>query len=69
MSSKARKRIVQSTSPNVPSSLALVLKGVVGALNKGRRDRGEELLTEEQLGTICTHNAIGFFGFSKIQQN
>eukprot|EP00590_Aulacoseira_subarctica_P009717 CAMPEP_0172436254 /NCGR_PEP_ID=MMETSP1064-20121228/71627_1 /TAXON_ID=202472 /ORGANISM="Aulacoseira subarctica , Strain CCAP 1002/5" /LENGTH=372 /DNA_ID=CAMNT_0013184651 /DNA_START=87 /DNA_END=1205 /DNA_ORIENTATION=- len=69
MSSKARKRIVQSTSPNVPSSLTLVLKGVVSALNKGRQDRGEEMLTEEQLGTICTHNAIGFFGFSTIELN
>lgn len=66
LSGKARKRIIQSTSPNVPSSLPLVLRGVVNALNQGRQDRGEEVLTEEQVGRICTQNAINFFGFTKL---
>jgi TatD DNase family protein len=67
LSSKARKRIVQSTSPNVPSSLPLVLRGIVTALNQGRLERGEEILTEEQVGRICTQNAINFFGFTKLK--
>lgn len=66
MGSKARKRVLQSISPNVPSSLPMVLRGVVNALNTGRQERGEELLTEEQVGRICTQNAIDFFGFTKV---
>jgi len=63
---KARKRIVKSISPNVPSSLPMVLKAVVNALNKGRQERDEELLSEEHVGTLCTRNAIDFFGFRPV---
>jgi len=65
LNGKKRKRLLKGIYPNVPSSLTLVLKGVVDVLNEGRRERGEEELSCEELGRITTENAVEFFGFPK----
>ena len=61
LSSKKRKRL-KSLYPNVPSSLPLVLEAVCNEVNLGREERGETILSVEELGHITTNNAIGFFG-------
>ena len=62
LSSKKRKRLLKSLYPNVPSSLPLVLEAVCNEVNLGREERGETILSVEELGHITTNNAIGFFG-------
>jgi TatD DNase family protein len=66
LKSKQRKRQIKSISPNVPSALPLVLAAVTNALNDGRLQRGEDLLTKEVVAKHTTQNAIEFFGFSAI---
>lgn len=63
LNSKQRKRLLNSTYPNVPSSLVRVLEGVTKALNEGQRTRGETELTQAEVAAKCTTNAKTFFGF------
>jgi len=62
LSSKKRKRLLKSLYPNVPSSLPLVLEAVCNEVNLGREERGEAILSVEELAHITTNNAIDFFG-------
>ena len=64
LSSKKRKQLKSSLypSPNVPSSLPLILEAVCNEVNLGREERGETILSVEELGNITTNNAISFFG-------
>ena len=62
LSSKKRKQLKSSLYPNVPSSLPLILEAVCNEVNLGREERGETILSVEELGHITTNNAIGFFG-------
>ena len=62
LSSKKRKQLKRSLYPNVPSSLPLILEAVCNEVNLGREERGETILSVEELGNITTNNAISFFG-------
>ena len=66
LNAKKRKRIQNSTFPNVPSSLPLVLEEVVTCLNAGRAKRNQVLLERDEVARITTENAIRFFGFKGI---
>jgi TatD DNase family protein len=67
LNAKKRKRIQNSTFPNVPSSLPLVLDEVVNCLNEGRVKRNQVLLERDEVARITTENAIRFFGFKGIK--
>lgn len=58
LNSKKRKRLQQSTYPNVPSSLPLVLQKVTECLQQHT-----PTLTLEQVAAATTQNAQSFFGF------
>mmetsp|Transcript_7655 Transcript_7655/g.11244 ORF Transcript_7655/g.11244 Transcript_7655/m.11244 type:complete len:394 (-) Transcript_7655:831-2012(-) len=66
LSSKKRKKLLKTTYPNVPSSLPLVLRAVTEHLNKGRTNRGESMLSEDDVATASFNNAVRFFGFKVI---
>ncbi|KAG7342884.1 TatD-related deoxyribonuclease [Nitzschia inconspicua] len=57
LNSKKRKRLQQSTYPNVPSSLPLVLQKVTECLQQNNPS-----LTIEKVAAATTHNARSFFG-------
>ena len=42
---KKRKKLIKGQYPNVPSSLPLVLEGLVRALNDGKKSRGDQILS------------------------
>jgi TatD DNase family protein len=63
LNSKKRKRLQKGMYPNVPSSLPMVLDHVVECLNTGRKARGEEEISREDVADATTKNAIEFFGF------
>ncbi len=58
--SKKRKRL-KSQYPNVPSSLQLVLDATCKQLNIGRKERGEEIVSLDQLAASTTRVATEFF--------
>ena len=62
---KKRKKLIKGQYPNVPSSLPLVLEGLVRALNDGKKSRGELILSIEEVAAATTNNAIEFFGFNR----
>lgn len=57
LNSKKRKQLHQSTYPNVPSSLPMVLSRVTECLQKN-----DSALTIEKVANITTNNARKFFG-------
>jgi TatD DNase family protein len=62
LNSKKRKRLVNSTYPNVPSALPMVLDKVLEEINLGRSARGEDLLlTRDELAQATTQTANQFF--------
>ena len=68
LNSKKKKRLVNSTYPNVPSALPLVLDKVVECLNEqvGTDDSScseHPVWTKEQVAEATTRNAAKFFGF------
>ncbi|KAL7527791.1 hypothetical protein ACHAXR_002133, partial [Thalassiosira sp. AJA248-18] len=67
LSAKKRKRL-KSMYPNVPSSLPLVLQAVCDELNSGRGERGENIISPQELAQITTENAIDFFGLDCINK-
>ena len=64
LSAKKRKKL-KSHYPNVPSALPMVLETVQTEINAGREERGDELLSIEQLARITSANACSFFGLDK----
>mmetsp|Transcript_9744 Transcript_9744/g.14526 ORF Transcript_9744/g.14526 Transcript_9744/m.14526 type:complete len:128 (-) Transcript_9744:162-545(-) len=58
--SKKRKRL-KSQYPNTPSSLQLVLEATCNELNIGRNERGEEMISLDQLAASTTQAATDFF--------
>jgi TatD DNase family protein len=58
--SKKRKRL-KSIYPNTPSSLQLVLEATCNELNIGRKERGEELISLDELASSTTMAATDFF--------
>ena len=58
--SKKRKRL-KSQYPNAPSSLQLVLEATCNELNIGRNERGEEMISLDQLAASTTQAATDFF--------
>jgi len=63
LNSKKRKRLLSSIYPNVPSSLPMVLSKVLEHINVGREQRGETLLSEDELALHTSRNANDFFDF------
>lgn len=64
LSAKKRKKL-KSHYPNVPSALPMVLETVQKEINAGREERGDELLSIDQLARITRDNACSFFGLDK----
>ena len=64
LNAKKRKRLQNSIYPNVPSSLPLLLTEITHHINVGRQQRGEPILTQEQVATYTTNNANQFFQFN-----
>ena len=64
LSAKKRKKL-KSHYPNVPSALPMVLETVQREINAGRGERGDELLSIEQLARITSDNACSFFGLDR----
>lgn len=60
LSSKKKKRL-KSLYPNVPSALPAVLEATCNAINIGRKQRGEEMLSLEELAISTTKTACDFF--------
>ena len=60
LSSKKRKRL-KSLYPNTPSSLPIVLEATCNELNIGRKERGEDLLSLQELAISTTRVACDFF--------
>lgn len=58
--SKKRKRL-KSMYPNTPSSLQLILEATCNELNIGRKERGEEVISFDQLAASTTRAAYDFF--------
>ena len=66
MNSKQKKKFLQSTYPNVPSSLVQVLHKVVYHMNVGRRRNCKEeeeppVVTVEEVAYQTTRTANNFF--------
>jgi len=59
---KKKKSLRKGMYPNVPGALDKVLEGVWEEINAGRRERGEEEVSLEELARITTENAVRFFG-------
>jgi len=64
LNSKKRKRLHQSTYPNVPSSLPMILTRVTECLQKN-----DSALTIEKVATITTENARKFFDLKDISSS
>lgn len=60
LSSKKKKRL-KSLYPNVPSALPVVLEATCNAINIGRKQRGEEIISVEELAISTTKTACDFF--------
>ena len=58
--SKKRKRL-KSQYPNIPSSLHLVLEATCTQINIGRKERGEGMISLDQLAASTTRVATDFF--------
>jgi len=65
LNGKKRKRMINNQYPNVPSALPLVLDHVWTAINDGRKTRGTDLLSREEVARSTSQNAINFFGFNQ----
>ena len=66
LNGKQRKRQIKSITPNVPSSLPMILSAVTESINKGRKQRGQATITEDEVARQTTRNAIDFFGFPNV---
>ena len=60
--SKKRKRL-KSMYPNTPSALQMILEATCKELNIGREERGEEMISINQLAASTTAAAKDFFNF------
>ena len=62
---KKRKKLIKGQYPHVPSYLPQILEGLVRALNDGKKSRGDQILSVEEVAAATTNNAIEFFGFNR----
>jgi TatD DNase family protein len=62
LNSKKLSKAKKQTSPNVPSSLPLVLKGVWEAINDGKVEGEEGWVSIEEVAKITRQNSERFFG-------
>lgn len=63
LNSKKRKRLLNSTYPNVPSSLPAIFMKVLEEMNTGRTERGCASLSGYEMALHLNRNANGFFKF------